>query len=252
MLLVKVPSEQGSLDKNIGCSKAPEALVSALSLKADAVDVVSSNIEETDRRIYTKALELFKKNKTALFLGGDHSITYSTFSAFSKHFGAEHSSLLIFDAHADAYESFKPVSHEDMNRVLIEEKKLLPENLLLVGVRNIYEPEKKFIEKHSIQVISAEQVSLEPFHALQLVEEFAAKAKNLYVSIDIDAFDPSIAPATGYLEKNGLLWKQFEGLLSPALKSEKLWAADLVEFNPLKKGAKKTQILCENIIKKFL
>ncbi len=255
MILVKVPSEQGSLEKNIGCAKAPESLLSSLSINPEQVDEVrveKSDIEETDKAIFEKTSKLLKSESRLFLLGGDHSITYSSFSAFSSHFSPEQSSLLIFDAHADSYQSFKPVSHEDMNRVLVEEKSLLPSNLMIVGVRSIYPPEQEFIEKHSIQTISSEQVSLEPFHSLQQVEGFVAKAKNLYVSIDIDAFDPSIAPATGYVEENGLLWKQFSALLSPALKSGKLWAGDLVEFNPLMRGAEKTQILCENIIKKFL
>ena len=252
MKVVKVPSEQGSLEKNIGCAKAPDAIVLHLSLKADSVKVVPSNIEETDKCIYEKALRLLQEDKKPLFLGGDHSITYSTFSAFSKHFGAKNSALIIFDAHADAYQSFKPVSHEDMNRVLIEEKKLLPENLLLVGARKLFKPEREFLEKHSVQAISSEDVALKPFHSLQSIEEFLSSAKNLYLSIDIDVFDPSIAPGTGYLEEHGLLWKHFEGLLSTVLKRDKLRAADLVEFNPLKDMEGKTLALCGNIIKKLL
>ena len=116
MLLVKVPSSQGSLEKNLGCELAPDLLTQGLQ-GVDEVEVVQNDIVETDKRIYEKALSTFPQK--AIFLGGDHSITYSLFKAFSEKF--QNPSLIVFDAHPDAMKGIKPVSHEDMNRELIED-----------------------------------------------------------------------------------------------------------------------------------
>jgi agmatinase len=242
MITVKVPSEQGSLQKNIGCALAPDFLVSKLGLEAQAVDVVSTDIEETDRRIYAKAKELFNSGELPLFIGGDHSITYPIFSAFSEKFGPKNVSLIVFDAHLDACQSFKPVSHEDMNRVLIEEKKLLPQNLLISDGRAIYPQEVDFLEKYDIIRTKS----------LEGVRDFVGRAKNVYLSIDIDAFDPEVAPGTGYLEKDGLSWEDFEKLAGALLESGKVRGADFVEFNPKKDPDRKTFELSQRILKKII
>ena len=112
-MLVTVPSSQGSLDKNLGTELAPEILCKGLEV--ETVNVVRSDIVATDEAIYSKAKEVIQKKP--IFIGGDHSITYSLFKAFSENF--EKPSLIIFDAHADSTSFFKPVSNEDMNKVLI-------------------------------------------------------------------------------------------------------------------------------------
>lgn len=250
MRMVGVPSEQGSLEKNRGCSKGAEAIAEAAGMRLDdEVRVVESDIEETDKAIYEKARQLFEAREKCLFLGGDHSITYSLFKAFSEVFSPENSALVVFDAHVDAASFFKPVSHEDMNKVLIEEGLLERDKLLLVGTRKIFDVEKEFIEKNSIKTVSAEEVNSDFEKALSKVKGFLRCSKHLYVSIDVDVFDPSEAPGTGYLEENGVYSKEFFLMLGELAKSEKIKAADLVEVNPENDKEGKTVALAAEIAK---
>ena len=244
-MLVKVPSSQGSLDKNLGCELAPEILCKGK--EADSVKVIQSDIIATDEAIYTKAKEVILKKP--IFIGGDHSITYNLFKAFSENF--ENSSLIIFDAHADATSFFKPVSHEDMNKVLIEEGLLEKERLLIIGIREIYPEEEPFLEEKNISLLHAHEIHENLEKAKEKLKEFLSKQKTIYVSFDIDGLDPSIAPGTGYCEENGLTEKEAFDLLEQVLETGKVKAADLVEINPKLDKDGKTVAIGKKILEKL-
>lgn len=250
MRLIKVPSEQGSLGRNRGCRDAPDAIAKALGAEAEAVEVVENNIEETDKAICSRAKELFEAGEQCIFLGGDHSITYSIFSAFSDVFGKD-SALVVLDAHADAASFFKPVSHEDMNKVLVEEGKVKKENLLLVGMRKVWPVEKKWLREKKIMVIGADEVKKNFSAVKKNVDSFCKRQKNIYLSVDVDVFSPEIMPATGYLEKDGLNEKEFFNLFDALLQSKKVKAADFVEYNPQKDADGRGLELAVRIIDKI-
>ena len=246
MKLILIPSSQGSLDKNLGCETAPELLCK--NKETEKVNVVPSNLEETDNAIYSKAKEVIQQNP--IFVGGDHSITYSLFKAFSEKF--ENPTLIIFDAHADADVFFKPVSHQDLNRAIIEENLIEKERLMIIGLRKVFDVEKPFLEEHKIQNISADEIHKTFEEVKNELNEFLQKQKNIYLSIDIDALDPSIAPGTGYLEENGLTKKEFFELLEMILDSKKVKASDLVEINPKLDKEDKTVLLGKKILEKLI
>ena len=107
MDIIKIRSSQGSLGKNLGCEKAPDLVIEKFNemflnenyfsseVNVYGVKIYDSNIEKTNESILNEA----KKFDKAIFLGGDHSITYNIFKAFSYKF--RNTGLLIFDAHPD-------------------------------------------------------------------------------------------------------------------------------------------------------
>ncbi len=247
MKLISVASSQGSLGKNKGCELFPKKIFKSFKLEKEFVKIIENNNVETDEQIFLKAKQVFSKKEFPLFIGGDHSITYSEFKAFSeKH---KNSSLIVFDAHADCAQFFKPVSHEDMNKVLVEEKILKKQKLLLIGVRKIYKIEKQWLSEKKIKLITAKQIHTNFEKAKKELKNFLKKQENIFVSIDADVFDPKIMPATGYLEKNGLNEKQFFELLKTTIETKKIKAMDLVEINPLKDIENKGIKLGKKIIK---
>ncbi len=248
MKIIKIPSSQGSLDKNLGCENAPEILCGELGIDGEEVKVISSDIETTDKNVYTKAKEVI--GKKPFFIGGDHSITYSLFKAFSENF--ENSSLIVFDAHADAMKGIKPVSHEDMNRELIDDKLLEKEKLLLVGVRKIWEQEQEFLEENNVQKINSREILGDFENAKNELKNFVSKQNHIYLSVDLDVLDPKIFPATGYLEKRGLSVEQLLELIGVVFSSGKVGAADLVEFNPEKDEDGKGLIAAKKVAKKII
>jgi len=213
--IIQISSSQGSLGKNLGCEKAP----ALLAPEAQRIEVIPNNIEETNKNI--------EHQKGQIFIGGDHSITYPLFKAFAKQH--KNPALLIFDAHADMANNFLPATHEDFNKTLIEQGILKPENLMIVGLRKIYDIEQIYLKEKNIKHMK--EINIEQ------IKEFI-KDKDLYVSIDIDCIDPQEAPGTHYQEPNGLtLSKLLETIkqIKPQIKR-----ADLAEINPKKDIDNKT------------
>ncbi len=253
IVFTKVKSEQGSLNKNKGTALAPELLLKKLNVleyQKTEIQVIENNIEETDKSIKENAKRLMLRKKFPVFLGGDHSISYSTVKAFSERH--KNSSVIVFDAHPDCVQFFKPISHEDWIQGIVEEKIIDKKNILLIGTRKIHKLEKKYLEKKKIQTIKAEEIKKETKNAMEKLNKFLQKSQNIYLSIDIDVFDPKVCPGTGYLEKGGLTEKQFAPFFEKVLESGKVKAIDLVEINPKKDKKGKTLKVGENILKKIL
>ena len=247
MKLLSVPSDQGNLGKNKGCSKAPEQILQGKEF--ETIEIVKGNFEETDKAIYKKAKQVLEEGK-ALFVGGDHSVSYALVKAFSEVSGKK-KALVVFDAHPDCVQFFKPLSHEDWVQGIVEEELVEKERVLLIGVRKVHEMERDYLKKKGIKVVSALEVKTALQQAKDKLLELVATNEQVYVSIDIDVFDPSIAAGTGYLEKNGLMEKEFFALLRPLLESGKVKAMDLVEVNPVKDRGETVE-LAKRILEKAL
>lgn len=227
MRIVKVPSSQGCLGKNIGCEKGPGTLLEKAftenkDIEIGEVKVNPSNIDETNKNI--------EKASGDIFLGGDHSITYSLFKGFAKK--NKNYGLLIFDAHPDCALYVKSISHEDFVRKLVDDGILSKKNLVYVGVRKSGEVEIKFLK--NVKIIKVKEVHEDIGNVEKFLIDFFKKFKKFYLSIDIDVLDPKFCPGTGYLEPNGLYIKELIYLISKIKKMKNLGRIDLVEVNPLK------------------
>ena len=242
MKLLKIPAVNG-LGKTQGCEKAPDKVVSCLKefyLNEDGmlpifdiedVDIEKTNIEKTNENIYNKIKSSLNEAEQLIILGGDHSITYPCFRAFSESF--QNPGMIIFDAHPDCMDNFKPATHEDFVKVLIEENKLKKENIILVGLRNWHKEEYKFLRDNNIKFFSMKEISNENIH--EISESIMTVAKNfgsLYISIDIDVVDPAFAPGTAYLEPAGLSSRELLYFLKRLRLLKNLKIVDLVEINP--------------------
>ena len=247
MFIVKVPGING-LKKTNGCEKSPNEILRVLKeeiysneqgkvvefdkLDLEEIHLDNLNLELTNKLIYENSFETYEEKPQVVFLGGDHSISYSTTRAFFDYCqnSGKEPSLIIFDAHSDLMgPSSEFPTHEEWLRKLIEDG-FPVENILLVGIRNSYKDELDFIEEKGIKVISVNDLLLDLENVCDSIMEFA-KGKELYVSLDIDVVDPAFAPATGYPEPAGLTSRQFLYLVSRINKMKNLRAIDLVEIN---------------------
>ena len=242
MKLLKIPAING-LGKTNGCEEAPEKVISCLKefyLNEDGmlpvfdiedIEVEKANIEKTNENIYRRVNTGLDESHQLMVLGGDHSVTYPCFKAFSEKF--ENAGIVIFDAHPDCVNNFKPPTHEDYLRVLIEEGLLKKENIILVGLRNWHKEEYKFLRDNKIKFFNMKEISNENIH--EISESIMAVARNfnaLYVSIDVDAVDPAFAPGTGYREPGGLTSRELLYFLNRLKLLKNLKVIDLVEINP--------------------
>jgi len=246
MKLIKIPSSQGGLGKADGSELAPDIIIEKTkelfmsedgilpNFDIDKVNIIPSNIEETNKNIEEKAKQILKDNEKPLFLGGDHSITFPIVKAF-KEIYPENPGIIIFDAHPDAENDFMPPTQEDLLQGLINQNIIKTENIILIGTRNWDKKEIEFINKHKIKFFNMKEIAKEGIKEVsESIMSVARNFKDLYISIDIDVLDPAFAPGTGYQEPGGLTTRQLLFFLHRLKLLKNLRAYDLVEINPKK------------------
>ncbi len=228
MKIIKVPSING-LEMTNGTELAPDAI----SETGEKIQLNPDNIEEREKEIYNFVNRLKER---AIFLGGDHSISYPITKALNKKYS--NLKLIILDAHPDLMPPMRNPTHEEWLRAAIIAG-IKPENVLLIGTRNIDINETK----SRVQMIPIDNIE----SSKDNIKEFV-KNSSVYLSIDIDFFDSSVAPATGYPETNGASKGEGLDLIEFIIKNSNIIGADIVEVNPTKKGAKKTLKLAKDVL----
>jgi agmatinase len=211
----------------------------------ETVDIKNEDIHEDEQTIFDYSKDALLKK--CLFIGGDHSITYPIGKAFLEKEGRADSFLIVFDAHADCMESMKEPTHEEIIRGLVEVG-WRSENIIMIGVRKIETQEMKFLKENDIMYFSAEENEKGILKEIEL----RANEKSVYLSIDIDVFDPSIAPGVNCPEKDGIDEEYFLRLLRGIYKKTNIKAYDLVEIVRKKDVESKTVELGQRIIKNIV
>jgi len=248
MFIVKVPGING--EKSQGCERTGNAILESLReiysneqgipidvdlLDLEEIHLDNSNLKLTNELIYENSLETFEAKPRTIFLGGDHSISYSIVRAFLDNCRnlKREPCLIVFDSHPDClFSKEKYPNNREWLRKLIE-KGFPEENILLVGTRNIWKDEIKFLKENKIKTLSISNLTDDLHEMCDTIMEFS-NGKELYVSIDIDVIDPVFAPATGYPESCGLSSRQFLYLVQRIKKIKTLRAVDIVEINEKK------------------
>ncbi|MFQ5489729.1 MAG: agmatinase [Phycisphaerae bacterium] len=194
--------------------------------------------------IFRAAKRIVRDGKFLLALGGEHSITSGLVRAVAgKH---KKLSILQIDAHLDLRDQYQqsPYSHACVMR------RCLPfvEAVVPVGIRNLCAQEHRFCRKAGIDPITARQC-LESDDWVDRVLD--GLTDNVYVTLDIDGFDPAFAPGTGTPEPGGLDWYQVIGLLRLVCAEKNVVAADVVEVMPLP-GQSVTEFLAARLAYKLM
>ncbi len=271
MFIVKVPGING-LGKTNGCEKAGNAILKCLkeeiysneagnSINVERLDVEEIHLDNTNLKlanelIYKNSFKIYETKPKTVFLGGDHSISYSTTCAFLDYCenSGKESCLIVFDAHPDCMPvtkgSERYPNHEEWLRALIEQG-FSAKNILLVGIRNSDDEENKFLKEKNIRRINMNSFLLDIEDICDIIMEFS-NGKELYVSIDIDVIDPAFAPATGYPEPGGLTSRQFLYLIQRINMIKNLRALDIVEINPEKDSDGRTVKLATKVLAELL
>ncbi len=250
MYVVKVPGING-LGKTSGCEKAGNAVLEALKeiytneqgkpidsrlLDLEEIHLDNNDLEVTNKLIYQNALETYGEKPKTVFIGGDHSVSYSLTKAFMDYCkkNGKDFCLIVFDAHPDCMEPVdgKFPTHEEWLRGLVESG-FPAENILLVGSRNADPSEITFMKKSGIRMMSLNVLLNNLQDACDTITEFA-NGKELYVSLDIDTVDPAFAPGTGYQEPGGLTSRQMIYVVQRINTVKNLKVVDIVEINPNK------------------
>jgi len=252
MIIVKVPNAMGALGKNSETRQAPDAIVKKInppkSVVIENAEIVPFDLEKTNENISNMARTVFwLSSEKALFLGGDHSITYPVFKEFSKRFSKP--ALIVLDAHIDCYRNFNPPSNAFVIRTLIEERILKPDDVFFVGARIVSEKDLAFAKSKRIKYFTTKKTKEHLQELKRRLRAFVLEHDAVYLSIDFDVFDPEVVPGSGYKVPNGLQKKQVLDLVKLIEKTGKLRCTDIVEINPSFDVGEKTVALAAELIR---
>lgn len=174
-----------------------------------------------------------------LTLGGDHSITYPIIKAHHKKYPKL--DILHIDAHGDLYDSFEGDKHSHACPFARIMENGLAANLVQVGIRTLTTHQKDQAEKFNVEIHQMKDLDLSKITAFE---------NPLYISLDIDAFDPAFAPGVSHHEPGGLSSRQVINLIHN-LKG-KVIGADIVEYNPNRDFQKMTAFLAAKMMREIL
>jgi agmatinase len=187
------------------------------------LEPVLDSPEAMNNRVYQAVRGLLDQSKFVVLLGGEHSISSGAVRAYKERY--PDLSVLQLDAHTDLRDQYlgTKFSHACAMRRIIE---FCP--VTQVGIRAISLEEIEYVKSHK----------LHPFffnsnqQKLPLDEIGGSLTDNVYVTIDMDVFDPSIMSAVGTPEPGGLLWQPVLDLLSYISERRKIVGFDVVELCP--------------------
>ncbi len=227
-------------------------------IKVPAVNIEKFHSEQKGLRNYDEIIEVNQKlnkevsasienNRFPLVLGGDHSIAVGSVSAISKHYN--NLGVIWYDAHGDLNipeESPSGNIHGMPLRILTGEgpKELLelnsnvikPENIVLIGMRDLDKGERQFIKDHNIKTFTMSDIDkLGIKEVIENTIEYL-KSRNVdgvHLSLDVDALDPLETPGTGTRVLGGLSYRESHFALELLHQSHLISSMDLVEVNPL-------------------
>ena len=202
-----------------------------------------ATMEEVVAELRRVAGELVKRGKFPIFLGGEHSITPPIVAAVAEQH--KNLSVLQIDAHADLRRDYMgtPHSHACAMRRTLEFARTTQ-----VGIRSLSTEEAADIPSLNTTIFYDYNMRQDPKWMDRVVDSLD---KNVYITIDVDGFDPAIMPATGTPEPGGLSWYEGLSLLRKVIEQRNVVAWDIVELSPMG-GNVAPNFLCAKLIYKML
>ncbi len=200
--------------------------------------------EEQMRRIASVARALAGHGKFLLALGGEHSITAPLVRATAEEHGDI--SVLQIDAHADLRDTYNgsPHSHACVMRRVLE----LTDRIAQVGIRNYSQQEYLDCPRQVENFVTPAVIESDPGWVDRVLSLLGEK---VYVTVDVDGFDPAYVPGTGTPEPGGLTWRQVTRLLRRVCAEREVVGADIVEVVPIP-GQKVSEFLAARLAYKMI
>lgn len=191
---------------------------------ADVGDLILpfGNVEKSIEVIYESTKEIVTNGQIPFMLGGEHLVTYPAVKAvWEKH---QDLVLLHFDAHTDLRDEFfgEKLSHATVIRRIIDF--MNPNSIFQFGIRSGEQHEFEYANLHTHLT---QDVVLDPLAKVLAQIE----GKPIYITLDIDVFDPAFAPGTGTQEPGGISSYEFLKVIK-LLKGQNIVGMDLVEVSP--------------------
>ncbi len=169
------------------------------------VNIYGEDLEGILNNLEKASEELYEEGRVLVFLGGEHTLSIATVSAFLRSYSSRTPCVLVFDAHADLREQYlgSRFSHACvMSRIL---EFLSRDAVMIVGLRAVSGEEWRRVKKENLNVITSLKLRKMGLRtAVARVSDWLSTCGKLYISLDMDVFDPSYAPGVTTPEPEGL------------------------------------------------
>ena len=238
--IISIPYER-TTSYGKGTSKGPDAIIDAShyvefydeqfkieaykkGIYTSAPIDVNGSIEAVFDNIKKKFAESLKEGKFPIGLGGEHAITFPIYKAFHNFYSDL--CILHFDAHSDLRESYEGsiYSHASVMHQIAG----LGDPIIQVGIRSQCIEEAEFIRNKGIHTFYAHDIFQNGFNQA-IIEHLT---KNVFITFDLDFFDPSIMPSTGTPEPGGFQWHETIRFLQNIFEQKNVVGFDMVELAP--------------------
>ena len=238
IIIVPVPYDATSTWMK-GSDKGPDAIMEAsvnlefydVETRSEAhkkgihtIDPISENgsPEAMVNEVYRKTLHLLSERKFPVIVGGNHSVSIGSIKAFSEKF--QDLTILQLDAHSDLRQEYEG-SRFNHACAMARAREYAP--LVQVGIRSISAEELPFADNDRIFF------SHDLYYDKQLYRSALGKlSENVYITIDLDVFDPSLMPSTGTPEPGGPDYFEIMHFLRDVAGARKVVGFDVVELCP--------------------
>ena len=222
-----------------GSDKGPEAILEA-SVNLEFYDIETASEahlagihtiepilekgspEKLADAVYRSISELLKDGKFPVIIGGNHTVPIGAFKAYSEHY--DDLSILQLDAHADLRQEYEgsPLNHAC---AMARAREYAP--IVQIGIRSMSKDELPYAEKDRMFF------SHELYYDKSLYTKALEKlGRNVYLTIDLDVFDPSLMPSTGTPEPGGPGYTELMHFLREVIRTRHLVGFDVVELCP--------------------
>lgn len=189
------------------------------------VDAINEDAspEAVFEAVYQSTKDLLQSDKFLTFFGGEHAISIGIIKAFYERF--DNLTVLQLDAHTDLRPSYHGSPYNHACAVYDASKNA---NLIQVGIRSMDSSEIEYLNRGNC--FFAEDMY---GHNRWMEESISKMTDTVYITFDLDAFDPSIMPATGTPEPGGLGWNTTIQYLRKVFDQKKVVGFDIVELAPI-------------------
>jgi len=199
------------------------------------------DIEKALNVISNTLREALREKKFPIVIGGEHTITIGSIRALAEIY--KNLKMLHLDAHLDLRDEYlgSKFSHATVMRRIYE----MGIPILSVGVRTLCKEEHEFVKKSNFSLLWMKDLRENWDKSVKKIEEFV-KEGDIYLTLDMDVFDPSFAPGVGTPEPGGMDWYEFLQILKLVVRYNFI-GMDIVEVKPVS-GNAITEYLAAKII----
>ncbi len=182
------------------------------------------NSETINRWVHDTTKRIVETEKFPVLLGGEHSVSLGAIRYLSKRY--KNLTVLSLDAHTDLRNRYEGSAY---NHACVMRRVLEYARIVLVGVRSSHLEANRIIKKRKLKIFYPDDVLREKSFEKRLLN---ALSSQVYITIDLDVFDPSIMPSVGTPEPGGLLWNNGLEILRSVTRHKNVVGFDVVELTP--------------------